>query len=57
MQPIQRPAPHTTQSKPANLYEFFATRGVEAETVDAFGLYVVQRRFPTHGEQPAIVFP
>ncbi len=55
--PVQHPAAHAEQHRPETLYAFFAARNIESETVDAFGLYVVQRRFPQHGDQPAIVFP
>ena len=56
--PVQRPKPHVEQAKPKPLYAFFAARGISEDTVDAFGIYIVRRRFPDPvGEQPAIVFP
>ena len=46
------------QTKPDSLYKFFATRGIGAETVDAFGCYITRHWFPgDEGEQNALVFP
>ena len=46
------------QTKPDSLYKFFETRGIGAETVDAFGCYITRHWFPgDEGEQNALVFP
>jgi twinkle protein len=59
--PPRPPARHTDeqrQHRPTWLYDFFASRRIGARTVDAFGCYVMQRRFPEPlGDRPAIVFP
>ena len=55
------PARHTEEQRvhrPDWLYEFFASRRIGARTVNAFGCYAMQRRFPDPlGDRPAIVFP
>ncbi len=58
----QTPPPHAVANddRPAALYEFFSKRGIGAETVDNFGLYLTDRRFSVAGEwvsRPCIVFP
>ena len=56
--PIQRPPEHDEQAKPPAMYAFFQGRGIDADTVDAFGCYLARRRFPDPvGEQSALVFP
>ena len=59
--PPQHP-PELTLNRPEALYAFFQRRGISAETVDAFGLYIATHWFPAHGDLPegehaAIVFP
>ena len=58
----QAPLPHApaNENRPAALYEFFSKRGIGAETVDHFGVYVNDRRFQVQGEwvtRSCIVFP
>ncbi len=59
--PIQKPAPHTPQqrsSRPPWLWEFFDERNIGAKTVEHFGVYAMNRRFPDPvGESDALVFP
>lgn len=57
---IREPAPHApaaTTNRPKALYDFFALRGIERETVDLFGLYVAKHFVPPLGERSCIVFP
>ena len=58
----QRPSPYepTANDGPDALYEFFDLRGIGAETVDQFGLYVTERGFRMDDQwapKPCIVFP
>jgi twinkle protein len=57
--PTSPPAhPAADQGKPLTMYQFFEKRGISAETVDIFGIYVTRCWFPgDEGEQSAIVFP
>ena len=54
-----RPAEHapTAISRSEKMYDWFADRGISAETVDAFGCYLIRRTFPQLGERLALVFP
>ena len=62
---VRPPPPHpaeVAQNRPDALYAFFQRRGIGAETVDAFGVYIATHWFPAHGdlsegEHAAIVFP
>lgn len=46
------------QARPPALYEFFAKRGIAAETVDAFGCFVATVWFPElEAKRPGIAFP
>ena len=51
--------PHTDeqQDRAGWVYDWFGQRGISAETVDAFGCYGAQHRFPAGGEQSCVVFP
>ena len=54
----RKPTPHPAMDKPDWLYQFFAGRNIGCRTVDAFGIYAINRRFPDPiGDAPAIVFP
>lgn len=56
---VQPPPQHAlvVQRRSEPLYEFFARRGISAETVDTFGCYLFDRKFPGLGERTAIVWP
>lgn len=59
---VRKPPPRheaaQINNKPPPLYAFFEKRGISADTVDAFGIYIARHWFPDPiGEQPAIVFP
>ncbi|MHB1310528.1 MAG: toprim domain-containing protein [Gemmatimonadaceae bacterium] len=55
------PPPHPaaqTEHRPDWLFGFFSERRIGARTVQEFGVYAVERRFPPPvGDSPAIVFP
>jgi twinkle protein len=53
--PVVKPALHAPveQQRPPSLYEFFAKRAISAETVDAFSIYGVARRWPQLDERGA----
>jgi twinkle protein len=55
--PAARHTDEQQQHPPDWLYEVFASRRIGARTVNAFGCYVMERRFQELGVRPAIVFP
>jgi twinkle protein len=55
--PVVKPTLHTPveQQRPATLYDLFAKRAISAETVDAFSIYGIARRWPQLDERGAPV--
>lgn len=51
--PVVKPVLHTQaeQQRPPSFYEWFAKRAITQETVDAFGIYAVSRRWPKLDEE------
>jgi len=58
--PTKRPEAHpvASQGKPDWMYQFFAERGIGCRTVDAFGIYAMDRFYAAFdGKRPSLVFP
>jgi twinkle protein len=56
-QPVAPPAhPPAAQRRTDALYAWWDARGISADTVDAFGIYLSPHWFP-HGDREAMVFP
>lgn len=52
-----RPTPHPVLARPPALYAFFEKRGISADTVDHFGVYISKTWFPESGDHPAGEYP